>query len=206
MANKNRQKAQRMATRGATKQEIKKATGLSGQSAQKVVSNWSPAAMAASPPTVKQVKSAGVSTSRAKAIVDRATGAYNAAQSSSSSSSSDSSSDGASSNAAGGAASVDLSNLVTKGELEAGIRGAELGAYERAQRYTADVNKAIAQLQEAGATERLKYEVDNKIPMIQAEAKGKLDLQRIVNAGYQNIANIERGSDMFRSIMGAFNF
>lgn len=36
--------------------------------------------------------------------------------------------------------------------------------------------------------------------------QGKIDLQKIVNAGYRNIAQIERGSDMFRSIMGAFNF
>jgi hypothetical protein len=38
------------------------------------------------------------------------------------------------------------------------------------------------------------------------ELKGELDLQGIVNAGYKNIANIERGSNMFSSIMGAFNF
>lgn len=68
------------------------------------------------------------------------------------------------------------------------------------------IQKQIAALQEAGATERVKYEVDNRIPLTQAEAKGKIDLQKIVNAGYQNIARIERGSDMFRSIMGAFNF
>lgn len=68
------------------------------------------------------------------------------------------------------------------------------------------IQKQIAALQDAGATERVKYEVDNRIPLAQAEAKGKIDLQKIVNAGYQNIARIERGSDMFRSIMGAFNF
>lgn len=68
------------------------------------------------------------------------------------------------------------------------------------------IQKQIAALQEAGATERVKYEVDNRIPLTQAESKGKIDLQKIVNAGYQNIARIERGSDMFRSIMGAFNF
>lgn len=69
-----------------------------------------------------------------------------------------------------------------------------------------EIQKQIEQIRDAGATERLKYEVDNRIPLTQAETKGKIDLQKIVNAGYQNIARIERGSDMFRSIMGAFNF
>ena len=66
--------------------------------------------------------------------------------------------------------------------------------------------KAIAQLQEAGATERLKYEVDNRIPLTEAEYKGKIDLQKIVNAGNRRVANIQRGSQMFASMMGAFNF
>lgn len=64
----------------------------------------------------------------------------------------------------------------------------------------------LENLRQAGETERLKYEVDSRVPVVQAEAKGKLDLQKIVNSGYSNIARIERGSDMFRSIMGAFNF
>lgn len=66
--------------------------------------------------------------------------------------------------------------------------------------------QTLRRIIEDAATERLKYEVDNRIPAIEAESRGKLDLQKIVNAGYQNIARIERGSDMFRSIMGAFNF
>jgi hypothetical protein len=66
--------------------------------------------------------------------------------------------------------------------------------------------KEIERIRDAGATERLKYEVDNRIPEIQAESKGKLDLQAIVNAGYKNIANIERGSDMVRNITSMFNF
>lgn len=67
-------------------------------------------------------------------------------------------------------------------------------------------NERIENVRQAGETERLKYEVDSRVPVVQAEAKGKLDLQKIVNSGYSNIARIERGSDMFRSIMGAFNF
>jgi hypothetical protein len=52
----------------------------------------------------------------------------------------------------------------------------------------------------------VKYEVDNRIPAIQAESKGKLDLQKIVNAGYKNIADIERGTEMMRNITSMFNF
>jgi hypothetical protein len=69
-----------------------------------------------------------------------------------------------------------------------------------------EAQKQIERIRDAGATERLKYEVDNRIPEIQAESKGKLDLQAIVNAGYKNIANIERGSDMVRNITSMFNF
>jgi hypothetical protein len=68
------------------------------------------------------------------------------------------------------------------------------------------IQKQIAALQEAGATERVKYEVDNRIPLAQAESKGKIDLQKIVNAGYKNIANIERGTEMVRNITSMFNF
>lgn len=70
----------------------------------------------------------------------------------------------------------------------------------------AKIQEQIAQLQEAGATERTKYEVDNRIPFLQAESKGKIDLQAIVNAGYKNIANIERGTEMVRNITSMFNF
>jgi len=64
----------------------------------------------------------------------------------------------------------------------------------------------VERIRQAGATERLKYEVDNRIPQIQAESKGKLDLQAIVNAGYKNIANIERGTEMVRNVTSMFNF
>ena len=70
----------------------------------------------------------------------------------------------------------------------------------------AKIQEQIAQLQEAGATERTKYEIDNRIPFLQAESKGKIDLQAIVNAGYKNIANIERGTEMVRNITSMFNF
>jgi outer membrane biosynthesis protein TonB len=66
--------------------------------------------------------------------------------------------------------------------------------------------KSIARLKEAAATERLRYEVDNRIPQIQAEAKGQMDLQKIVNAGYKNIKRLESTSNMFSSLMAAFNF
>lgn len=66
--------------------------------------------------------------------------------------------------------------------------------------------EAVERIRQAGATERLKYEVDNKIPEIQAESKGRIDLQGIINAGMKNIANIERGSDMVRNITSMFSF
>jgi hypothetical protein len=69
-----------------------------------------------------------------------------------------------------------------------------------------DNQRAIEQLRDAGMTERQKLVNENNLAVTGAEIKGKLDLQGIVNAGYKNIANIERGAGMFQSIMGAFNF
>ena len=69
-----------------------------------------------------------------------------------------------------------------------------------------DNQRAIEQLRDAGMTERQKLVNENNLAVTGAEIKGKLDLQGIVNAGYKNIANIERGTGMFQSIMGAFNF
>lgn len=66
--------------------------------------------------------------------------------------------------------------------------------------------QTLRRIIEDAATERLKYEVDNRIPAIEAESRGKLDLQKIVNAGYKNIANIERGAQMASSIYSMFNF
>ena len=94
-----------------------------------------------------------------------------------------------------GGSSTDGALDITSSELASATTG-----------YEWDTRKAIAQLQEAGATERLKYEVDNRIPLTEAEYKGKIDLQKIVNAGNRRVANIQRGSQMFASMMGAFNF
>lgn len=68
------------------------------------------------------------------------------------------------------------------------------------------VQERIRALENAGQTERLKYEVDNRVPVVQAESKGKLDLQKIVNSGYKEIAQIERGSKMMGNITSMFNF
>lgn len=84
---------------------------------------------------------------------------------------------------------------VTDLEYEAGLNKANL-----------DMQRQIEQLRQAGQTERQKLVNENNLAVTGAEVKGKLDLQGIVNAGYKNIANIERGSNMFSSIMGAFNF
>jgi hypothetical protein len=68
------------------------------------------------------------------------------------------------------------------------------------------IQKDIEDLRQAGQTERQKLVNENNELIKGMELKGELDLQGIVNAGYKNIANIERGSNMFSSIMGAFNF
>lgn len=95
---------------------------------------------------------------------------------------------------------------ITEPEFNAAQTAAELQTRSQISNYGWDAQKAIAALQQAGATERTKYEVDNKIPLVQAEAQGKIDLQKIVNAGYKNIANIERGTEMVRNITSMFNF
>jgi len=64
----------------------------------------------------------------------------------------------------------------------------------------------LKSIPELGATERNKLVEETKLKMVETETKGKLDLQKIINSGYKNIADIERGSAMFGSIMGAFNF
>ena len=69
-----------------------------------------------------------------------------------------------------------------------------------------DIDKQIETLRDAGMTERQRLINENNIAVTEKEIGGKLDLQKIVNSGYKNIANIERGSNMFASIMSAFNF
>jgi hypothetical protein len=68
------------------------------------------------------------------------------------------------------------------------------------------MQKQIEELRDAGQTERQKLINENNLAVTGAEIKGRLDLQGIINSGYKNIANIERGSNMFSSIMSAFNF
>jgi hypothetical protein len=74
------------------------------------------------------------------------------------------------------------------------------------QRGQLDTQKELENIRQLGQTERQKLVNENNLAVTGMEVKGKLDLQGIVNAGYKNIANIERGSNMFSSIMGAFNF
>jgi hypothetical protein len=85
--------------------------------------------------------------------------------------------------------------LVTDLEYQAGLDKANLG-----------MQRQLEELRQAGQTERQKLVNENNLAVTGMEVKGKLDLQGIVNAGYKNIANIERGSNMFSSIMSAFNF
>ena len=107
-----------------------------------------------------------------------------------------------------GSASSNLpgEEIVSSATLDLAKQGAELENAQQISDYGWDKQEAIASIQRAGAYERTKYEVDNRIPAIQAESKGKLDLQAIVNAGYKNIANIERGSAMVNAVTSMFNF
>ena len=96
--------------------------------------------------------------------------------------------------------------IVSAATLDLAKEGAELKNAQQISDYGWDKQEAIANIQRAGAYERIKYEVDNKIPLAQEEARGKIDLQKIVNAGYKNIANIERGSAMVNAVTSMFNF
>jgi len=166
MANKNREKAQRMTARGASVQDIKAKTGLSGSSARTVISNWAPAAPAPAP------------------------------QPSPASPSPVSTGGGGGGGFGGGFDAGALpSNFVNAPIYDAAREAANL-----------QMQKQIEELRDAGQTERQKLVNENNLAVTAAEVKGKLDLQGIINAGYKNIANIERGSNMFSSLMGAFNF
>jgi len=105
----------------------------------------------------------------------------------------------------GGATSVD-DFYFTNPEYAASMQGAELQTRSQISNYGWDTQKAMENIRQAAETERIKYEVDNRIPLVQAESQGKLDLQKIVNAGYKNIANIERGTEMVRNVTSMFNF
>lgn len=91
-------------------------------------------------------------------------------------------------------------------EFQAAQTAAELQTRSQISNYGWDAQKAMENIRQAAETERLKYEVDNRIPVVQEEAKGKIDLQKIVNAGLENVTRIERGADMMRSITSMFNF
>jgi len=95
----------------------------------------------------------------------------------------------------GGGSSDVPEGYVSLAEYEAGLQQSNL-----------DTQKQIEGLRQAGQTERQKLVNENNLAVTAAEVKGKLDLQGIINAGYKNIANIERGSNMFSSLMNAFNF
>jgi len=95
---------------------------------------------------------------------------------------------------------------ITAPEFQAAQTAAELQTRSQISNYGWDAQKAMENVRQAAETERLKYEIDNRIPVVQAEAKGKIDLQKIVNAGLENVTRIERGADMMRSITSMFNF
>ena len=91
-------------------------------------------------------------------------------------------------------------------EFQAAQTAAELQTRSSISNYGWDAQKAMENIRQAAETERLKYEIDNRIPVVQAETKGRIDLQKIINSGERNIARIQRGSDMVRNITSMFNF
>jgi hypothetical protein len=198
MSNDAREKARRMASRGATPAEIRQATGLSGDAARTVASNWAPAAQAAAPPTVQEVRQAtGANKETAAQILARVTGPTTTQTSTTTSTTTlptalDTTT---TSSLDGFDASAIPPNLINTPMFDAATQKAGF-----------QTQYNIADLQEAGETERTKLLNENRLATGAQEIAGKLDLQKIVNAGYKNIANIERGSNMFASIMSAFNF
>jgi hypothetical protein len=52
----------------------------------------------------------------------------------------------------------------------------------------------------------LEVEAIREQALQERDLKNKLDLQKIINAGYKSISNIERGSEMMRNITSMFNF
>lgn len=106
----------------------------------------------------------------------------------------------------GSGSGSDSGITLTNPEFLAAQLGASLQTQSQISSYGWNVQKEMENIRQAAETERLKYEVDNRVPVVEAEAKGKLDLQKIVNAGLQNVTRIERGSDMVRSITSMFNF
>ena len=198
MSNDAREKARRMASRGATPAEIRKATGLSGDAARTVVSNWAPAAKAAAPPTVQEVRQAtGANRETAAQILARVTGPTTPQTSTTTSTTTlPTALDTTPTSALDGFdASAIPSNFVNTPMFD---------AIQQQAGFQTQYN--IADLQDAGQTERTKLLNETSRDISKQEIAGKLDLQKIVNAGYKNIANIERGSNMFASIMSAFNF
>lgn len=209
MANSDREKARRMASRGATAAEIRQATGLTGEAARVVTSNWSPGAQAAAPPTVQQVRQAtGTSGSQAAAIAARVAPAP-APQPSPAFPSPVSTGGGGGGGGGGGfEGGFDAGTLLPNfdaGTLPPNFVNEPI--YDAAREAAnLQMQKQIEELRDAGQTERQKLVNENNLAVTAAEVKGKLDLQGIINAGYKNIANIERGSNMFSSLMAAFNF
>lgn len=108
-----------------------------------------------------------------------------------------------SSSAAGVASSAPTASLE---EIKAANALALQNLMNQGSAYGWDTQKEINRVSEAGETERTKLLNENRLAVTDAESRGRLDLQKIVNAGMQNIANIERGSRMAAGIYSMFNF
>lgn len=176
MANKDREQARRMAARGASAQEIRQKTDLSGAGARNVVKNWapSPASTNTSTNTTTFPSFDGggvVSTGGGEFPWDK----YANLQ-------------------------IDLTNLQGGYSTASAQIGANAAVSSAGIRADADkeVAKAYADAQKYASQlglEGVKYGADKESQWREAvaniEVKGKLDLQPIINAGLERVAGIE---------------
>jgi|DEB19_MinimDraft_3_1074340.scaffolds.fasta_scaffold00249_15 hypothetical protein len=93
-----------------------------------------------------------------------------------------------------------IDGTTTPGQVDFATLQAATGFYGKG------VDKQIEEIRQAGATERQKLINENNLAVGAQEVQGKLDVQKIVNSGYREMQRIKRGSEMFSSLMGAFNF
>jgi hypothetical protein len=172
---------------------------LSPQQRARNIATRAVAADKPKPQTVQQIRAAtGLSGAAARRIIGNVTAKQNKQTTTTTTTTQDPFTDQST--------TFDPSGYIDTLTAELGAFSAELQNQRNISNYGWDAQKAMEGLRQAGATERQKLVNENNLAVTGLEVKGKLDLQGIINAGYKNIARIERGSNMFQSVMGAFNF
>jgi hypothetical protein len=176
MASAAREKARRLAAAGASVQQIKNKTGLSGSATRNVVSNWAPSAASPPPPDNNPPPDPTVTFNDS---VYSSTGKYPFQWQFEH--------------------EIGLTNL--QGGYATQVANIQAGATTQSASIRAEadkeVAKAYADAQKYGAElglEGIKYGSDKEAQWREAvaniEVKGKLDLQPIINAGLERVAGI----------------